>query len=213
MNKMDSQLRVLVSDLPMGPDPSHAEMGRLVLVLSDVTEEAVLASRVIALAKSRRLGVLLLGVAASPERADELRRKLVILGEFIRDAGCEAENRVEASKDWIRMLAALVGSGDMLACYVPAKGTARRLPVLDLLSTQLHTPVYLLQDSEEQLPEHSSLQARITAWVGSLAIMAGFSWLQLQMSQVQQASAYSLLLLASVPAEIALIWFWNSILG
>ncbi len=50
----------------------------------------------------------------------------------------------------------------------------------------------------------------IVSWLGSIAIIAGFFWLQVQIDQLNKGWGHTVLLLLSVLGEAYLIWLWNS---
>jgi hypothetical protein len=50
----------------------------------------------------------------------------------------------------------------------------------------------------------------IISWFGSIVIILGFFWLQVQIDQLNRGWGHTALFLLSVLAEVYLIWRWNS---
>jgi hypothetical protein len=185
----------------------------LVVVIPSLGEAALLAGRIHDLARTRGMGVLLLGVASKLEAEDELRRRLALLAAFIRNMGVQVEVSVEPDADRLRGLRFALGEGDVLACCVDASGRGAGASWADLLSSELQRPVYVFEQSGYSGESTGGLLGRLAPWLGSLAILVGFLWLQFQVSQQGENLLDTALLVLSVPVEIALIWLCNSIFG
>ncbi|MCL5429482.1 MAG: hypothetical protein M1347_06780 [Chloroflexi bacterium] len=52
--------------------------------------------------------------------------------------------------------------------------------------------------------------AEMLSWLGSIAIIAGFFWIQVQVDQLGKGWAHTILFLLSMVAEVYLLWLWNS---
>jgi hypothetical protein len=50
----------------------------------------------------------------------------------------------------------------------------------------------------------------LLSWAGSIAIIAGFFWIQVQIDQLSKGSFHAILFLLSLMGEAYLIWLWNS---
>jgi hypothetical protein len=159
------------------------------------------------------LNVLLIGVPSTSVREVELRRTLALLAAFIQDTDAQVEMRVEQGPDWIRGLGIALGDRDLLACCTEESLPPARPSWIDLLSSQLQRPVYVFEASGYSETPNAGVIARFAPWLGSLAIILGFLWLQLQVSQQGENIVDTALLVVSVPVEIALIWLCNSVFG
>ena len=171
------------------------------------------ASRIHEVARDRVLDVLLVGVAADSAAEAELRRKLALLAAFLRDAGTQVQIRLERSLDGIRGHRLVLSDRDQVACCLDASQRGPRPSWTEFLSSELQRPVYVFEDSGYAESPNSSLIARLAPWFGSVAIIAGFLCLQLQVSQQGENLVDTALLAISVPVEIALIWLCNSLFG
>lgn len=52
--------------------------------------------------------------------------------------------------------------------------------------------------------------AEMFSWLVSIAIIAGFFWVQVQVDQLGKGWAHTVLFLLSVVAEVYLLWLWIS---
>ena len=48
------------------------------------------------------------------------------------------------------------------------------------------------------------------SWLGSIATILGFFWIQLRIEQLARDWSQTLLFLLTLVAEVYLIWLWNS---
>ena len=188
-------------------------VGRLVVVVPDVGEPALLASRIHQMAQARRQDVLMIGVASQFLSEAELRRKLTPLAAFLQDAGTMVQIRVERGLDWIPGFQSLLGDNDLLACRVDEDLPAAWERGMELLATRLGRPVYTITDCGSPSPHRPRLAARLAPWLGSIAIILGFAWLQIGLGQRGDDPVTMAWLLLSVVVEVGLIWFCNALLG
>lgn len=214
MDKTDSQIRTapLAPALPVA-QPAVSQAPRLVVVLSAVEAEGMLAGQIISVARDRGLKVLLLGLAESPEQEAEFRRKLITLAAFIRDGGSPVEIKIEIRRNWLASLKGMLGAHDLLACCVEDPTLTPRLPLSDTLSLQLERPVYVFSRPHRPVSSRRGLPMRLATWAGSLSILLGFLWLQLGAARSGNDTTSTALLLLSLPVEIGLMWAWNSVIG
>lgn len=214
MNKLDAQ--ILMETTPLAPEvhPAPARTGRLVVVIHDTVDEAVLASWIHARAAERNLDVALVGLSTSYAQEMERRRSLALLAAFIRDAGSHVETRIEPDQGWIRHLQADLGPHDQLACCMDKNVRASTPPLCDVLSSRLKVPLLVLASTEAPGKLPKNLASNLASWIGSIGIIVGFFWLQAAIAApAAQSVSSTLLLIGSIPLEVGLIWFWNSLLA
>src|SRR5512142_3312312 len=104
MNQLRSPVQAPVAaPMPRYAVPSIASRPRLVVVIRDVQEEALLAGRIQELARARGLSVLLLGIARDPALEAELRRGLITIAAFLEEGSRHTDRpqiQVECGRDW-----------------------------------------------------------------------------------------------------------------
>jgi hypothetical protein len=195
---------------------------RLVVVILDTEEEALLAGRVLALAQPRLLPVVLVGIAPNTVDAARVRRKLATISAFLkraaaagegrgaRQSSIQVEIRIEQGSDWIRGIKGLLGQNDILACYNEASVGLLQRPLADILSTSFSVPVYTFSGLYSAQPRRGSRLSQAFSWAGSAAAIVGFLALQARIAISAQGWVQTTLLLVTLLAEVGLIWFINS---
>ena len=200
-----------VEDTSSAAHPGRQPKARVILVASDVEQDALLAARILPLARARGLDVLLFGLSAGERQEDQLRRKLALLAAFIRDGGTRVEIMVEHGGGWLERLKTLISSDDVLACPGAMTPPNTSQPLVDVLSSRLRLPVNVFDVSEPVEPRGSPFVPGLVPWLLSIAVILGFLWLQIRITQSGATGFSAILLVALVPLEIALIWLCNSL--
>jgi hypothetical protein len=113
----------------------------------------------------------------------------------------------------MRRLLTNLTQDDLLACCADTESRPGIRPVHDALSSQAQVPVIVFERPEPApVRGHASLLG-VTSWIGSLAIILGFLWLQMRLSLPTSDALSAILLILSIVVEISLIWIWNSLTG
>ncbi len=186
---------------------------RLVIVISEVSEPATLARRILALTRAEAQMVVLLGVTALSEDEARLRRSLVAVEGFIASEGHRVELRTASGRQWTQGVAALCKPDDQLACYEEVDSTTSwRGPLSDLLVQTLQLPVRDLTDQVRPTPSKRTFLRPLAAWLGSIAVIGGFLFLQAKIVTTMQDWPQEVVLLLTLGPEVGLIWLWNSLL-
>ncbi len=107
----------------------------------------------------------------------------------------------------IRRLVVLVP--DLEWDYIP--GLLQK-PLNQILESNLTVPVYVVSGVHIPKPTSNWL-AQVTAWLGSIGLIAGFGLLQIKIMQVPEGWFQNVLLILVVIFEIWLIWVWDSWFG
>ncbi len=225
MNRLDTDVKVvpLVKSAP-AYDLHFQAARRLAVVIVEVAEEALLASRILELAKPLGLQILLIGVA--PDRADErkVRRQMVTLAAFLRegeafshargeqkDRGIHLEIQVVQGKDWLGKIKALLCRDDMLACYSEQVVGSQQRPLTDILASSTNVPIYSFSGLRDAENSREKVVSQAAAWLVSLASIAGFFLIQARIVVALQGWAQTLALLLTLFAEAGVIWLVNSL--
>ncbi len=219
MNDTRVGLRVSPVDVkPDGNSRSAVQAKRLVVVLQDAEQEAVLASRILELARTRGLGVLLVGIVHEPENEAELRRKLIRIAAFIGDArqrgeALPVEIRMLGGMGWLDSVRCLVQAGDEIACCADWNTGGMRKPLNDVLGGGLMQPVYVFADLR---PERVSRRKRMTdlfGWLLSLASIVAFCLVAARIVVETYGWLQTVLLLGALALEVGSIYFINFFMG
>jgi hypothetical protein len=179
----------------------------LVLVPDGPLPALELAQRLWHLAAPAGWAVLLLGLAAAPERELPLRRALALLGAQTRHDPVAVSTSVVVAQDWLSALRPLWCPGDLVVCFgdQPLRPPGRQPALPGAVRGALDVPVYVLDDAPS--PQWPGRGRRARAWVWalcSLAVIAGFFALQAWIQHLIPAGAEPLLGL-SVLLEFGLL--------
>lgn len=227
MNQLHSDMQIeSVAPARTYSVAGSTDSARLVVVIREAEEEALLAGRIQELARARGLPVLLVGIARDASAEATLRRSLVTIAAFLREANTVAgrslrgsnaamapDIHVECGRDWLSKLRTLLRAGDMLACYSEEEAGVFERPLSDILSTRLRMPIYAFAGLRAEQGHRQSRLAQAASWAGSLASIGGFLVLQARIVTTIQGWPQSVLMLAALAAEVAVIWLVNSLIG
>jgi hypothetical protein len=201
---------LLVLTLP--PELPVQTGGRLIILVPDQDiDETGLARQVWDLAVPARLSVLFLCLCSQAEQEYGLRRKLAALAGLTRDDRISVGVQFEFGRDWLGELRSIQRPGDIVLCHAEQVIGLRQKPLSRLLDSALDLPVYVIAGYYVPSPGAPALFRQIFFWTGATAIIAGFFWLQAQISQPVGDLARSILLVISVLVEVGSIWAWNSL--
>ena len=101
--------------------------------------------------------------------------------------------------------------GDTVVCWRDYQTKPLR-HTSPLLQVDLGVPIYFLSELAAREISHPNWRNQIIAWIGFIAIIVGFFWLQVEIGHLERMAA-TILQLLSVAGEVGLIWIWNSLLG
>ena len=189
---------------------------RLLVLVPDLDlDEVDLAQRVWSLAEPRSLPVLYLGITAEPFRESLVRRRLATLAAITRDDRIQVNTRYLPVHKWLEAIHATCRPGDLIvspperALSLQSNGYRSGRTAL---SAAAGAPVHLLPDSVfDARPDRGRRLKGWVFWPVSLAILAGFLWLQVQVDQAANGSVQLILLSISVLAEGGLLLLWHTL--
>lgn len=198
------------------PSASHLERGparRLIILFpASASDDPAVARRIWEIASSSGLDVLFIGLCNEYNEEAQLRRKLVTMAAIIRDGIVSADIMIEGGSNWVAKAKRVWRPGDALACYGGQKVGLMRKTLDQVLRSSVDAPLYILADEQPTQSAGSKVLAQVLAWVGSLAIIAGFFWAEVQLVKLPGDWAHTALLYLCVLVEVGLIWGWNSLL-
>lgn len=188
--------------------PTNHASRRIVVVIPDsLASELGLAHRIHRLAVEKDCPVLYITVARGRENMLTTSRCLTTL------AAATAGNRVQV--DWKLttraelpdLLARLSQPGDLLYTQQSAPdGAVRLIPVASLSGIDLDLPA----DPSRPAWIRHILPAAVTLF-GFLAIIAGFTWLEIVLDESLGGALQRVTLIAAFCIEIGAIWIWNKL--
>ena len=211
-----ASMPVIVSEGSSAVGAGSPGATRLLVLVPDLdVDEVDLAQRVWSLAEPRGLPVFYLGISAEPFRESLVRRRLATLAAITRDSRIQVDTRYLRAHNWLEAIQATCRAGDLIvspperALTLQSNGyrSGRKA-----LSAVVGAPVHLLPDSLfDTRPDRCPRRKRLVFWPVSLAILAGFFWLQVLIEQATSGSFQIMLLSVSVLAEGGLLLLWHTL--
>ena len=207
MTEIDSIHPSLASSTSVsGPKSAH----RLVVLVPDLEWEFIPAiHRIWELANSQHACVLLISLCKDPQQESSLRRALIILCAMLQDGRIPVETKVEIATNWVEVVKHNHQAGDTIVCFAEQRAGLLQKPLSQILESNLSIPVYVVSGVYIPKPKSNRL-TEVTAWLGSIGIIAGFGLLQVKMMQVSEGWFQTILLILVTVFEIWLIWLWDS---
>ena len=188
----------------------HEPARRLIVLVSDLESDYMPSIRRISeLAYAQRANVQFLALCKDTRQELSLRRIWATMSMMMQLGGVSAEAKVEIGTSWVDVVKRNYQTGDMIVCFAEQRVGLLQKPLSQILESNLSIPVYVV--SGVYIPKlKSNRLADVTAWLGSIGIIAGFGLLQVKMMQVSEGWVQTLLLIIVVISEIWLIWVWDS---
>jgi hypothetical protein len=220
MNKLDVSTPTFTlspaanSEIP--PYPAQGQESEYVprlIVLFPASEKDTpdLEHRIWEIARSMKLNVLLFSLITDFEEESQLRRKLVTMAAIIKDPYVSTEIMIEHGGDWVKQVRKVWRKGDIVACYAGQKVGIIRKSLDQILRSSLETPVYILSNYQPVKNRKSTFLSRVFFWLGSMAIIGGFLWAEVNIVQLPEEWTHTTLIYICIFVEVALIWLWNSL--
>ena len=189
-----------------GPKSAH----RLVVLVVDLEWEFIPAiHRIWELADAQYAHVLLLTLCNDSNQESSLRRALMILCAMLQDGRIPVETKVENGTNWVDVIKRNYQVDDMIVCFAEQCADLLQKPLGQILESKLIIPVYVVSVVNIPKPKSNRL-AEVTAWLGSIGMIAGFSLLQVKIIQVSEGWFQTILLILVVISEIWSICVWDS---
>jgi len=210
MNKLE-----LIPPALTYPTASHFDRGAanrlIVLFPAEAGDYPSQSHRIWEIAKSSCLNVLIFSLCNDAYKESQLRRQMITMSAMISDSNICTDIRIEHGNDWIGQVKDIYRSGDCIACYAGHKVGVRRRFLHDLIRSKLEAPIYILSTDQPIKSSSPTLLLRASFWLGALAIIGGFFWLEVKIVQMPQDWAHNLLIYMYVFVEFVFLLLWNSI--
>jgi hypothetical protein len=186
-----------------------APVHRLIVLIPDLdVDEAEISKRIWELASPPGLTVIFFGLCGEIVNEARIHRRLITLANLTREPRVSVDAHVEFGKNWLRGVQKILQDGDVVVCSSETKpGFARKS--LSRVFETAHIPVWTLDELYQPIPIRRGWMAGIIFWVVSLAILLGFFWLQIQITQLANDWVQSTYLLLTIIVEIGVIWGWH----
>lgn len=185
----------------------------IVLVPESDLDTALAAQKICEMANAHENRVQLLGLSRDAAHEPGIRRQLVILSAMLKDPAIFVESKIEYGRDWLNAVRFHWHRGDVIVCFAeqPSGYTGKALS--QMLESNLNATVYVIAGVGGQQKEslRSAWLFNTMAWIGSIALILGFFWVQAQITQAPQNGQSTFLLYLSLFAEAGSLWVWNNL--
>lgn len=180
----------------------------IVLVPEFEMDAALLARKVHDVAKALESRVQLIGLSKDAAHEPGVRRRLVTLSAMVETSAILVESKVEVGSSWLNAIQQYWHQGDVIVCFAEEPSGFGNMPLHQILQSNLNATVYVLSGIPMQKEHsHPTWLPGILAWTGSIGIILGFLWLQVNLIQPAQ----NVLFYGSLLAEAGSIWAWNNL--
>lgn len=184
----------------------------IVLVPEFETDAAILARKIHDVAKALESRVQLIGLSKDAAHEPGVRRRLVTLSAMVETPAIFVESKVEIGSSWLNAVQPYWHQGDVIVCFAEQPSGFGNKPLHQILRSNLNATVYVLSGIPMQTENsRPSWLPNILAWSGSIGIILGFFWLQVNLVQLAQHGIQTVLLYGSLLAEAGSIWAWNNL--
>jgi hypothetical protein len=186
--------------LPLSP------IRRLVVLMPEGSmDENALAQKIWRLASISSVQVVFLGLSPDHECAPSIRRRLALLAAAMNQGALRARGNVYVVQNWKSAVQKVLRSGDLLVCLdnhtIPYLVIGRKKLGESMAST-FGVPVYMLAGFPVgHSPTFVHRLQMVGVWSLSIAIMVGFTGLQIWLSKYIDSRLSPILLGLSIIAE------------
>lgn len=211
MTRLNYEHQAFTIPIASQPDPEPAHR-LIVLVPSLEVDLIVVTQRVWELANATRAHIQFISLCNDATQEPSLRRELATMSAIVKDGNISAEAEVVSGRNWVEVVKTRRQAGDIVVCCAEQRAGLMQRPLSQILQSDLDMPLYILTGLYSQNVSHSNRLTQIFAWIGFIAIIAGFFLLQAKIDQLAKDWTTVLQLLTTA-IEFWLIWAWNNLFG
>jgi hypothetical protein len=185
---------------------SDLETGRrfIVPIPSPDADLNAVARRIWELANATGSCVQFLGLCNDAMRESALRRALATISAMVNYGNVSSDFEIVYGDSWVKAIRSRAQAGDTVVCWHKQEA--------GLTQVELDTPVYFITGIYPENTPRSNWPIQVAAWLGSIAIIIGFFFLQVQIDRAAKEWV-AVLQLLSLAGEFGLLWSWNNLLG
>ncbi len=158
-------------------------------------------------------------LALSDQGLDDLpiARELATLEALTCDPLFEVTSRQVDAPNWVKAIQSVYQPGDMVLCHagqLAPIGFGKGIPLDDYLTRQMHLPVHLLSGFYQPgMVYNKAWWLSLFFWIGSLAILVGFSLIEYRVDQSMSGMLRLFILGFLLVLEAGLIYELNKYTG
>jgi hypothetical protein len=208
MNKLNYEHQSLT--LSFAPQLDLAPVRNLIVLVPGFEADlTAVTRRMWELANATGAHIKFLGLCNDATQEPSLRRSLITMTAIVNYDNVSAEAEVMVAKDWVETVKSHWQPGDMVVCFAEQRTGLLHKPLSQILQSDLNIPLYILSGLYPQEDAPSNWVIRAAAWIGFIAIIAGFFVFQARIDLLSKDWTRTVLLLLSVAFEFWAIRLWN----
>ena len=187
----------------------------IVIIPEEMAGNIELARKIHGMASANGYDVFYLAMLGSGENLLALERSLATLKAITSDDHIRVCSKAVPSSLWKKALAESLQPGDSLVCQAGQRvhqGLLGSAPIRRTLEEEFNAPVIELSGLyHPTVFRMKRMLFTILAWAGFAAIIAVFSFLEIQLDLSIHGTARMILFIALVSLEFGAIYVWNNV--
>jgi hypothetical protein len=187
----------------------------IVLVPEGLSATSDLAKKVYWMALRDHCDVVYLGFVYDEEKKLSVMRNIATLKALTTGETVRVSSRLTSSDAWNSTLQDMLRPGDIIVCHDEQfirNGLFSSVTIRDMLASTYKGPIYSMNGFYHPWVVLTRKWLwGIVFWAGCLAILAGFSFLEIQVDQTVQGLSKAVLIGVILAFEFSAFWAWNHI--
>lgn len=187
----------------------------LVLLPESLAGDAELAQKIHWMASREGKDVLYLVILDDQDHLLPVTREMTTMKAVTESNLIHAGSIQVTSERWFSRLNEIRRPDDTILCHAEQMvnlGFLKTMALADYLKNRLGVSAIILKGYyRPRRVVINGLMNTILFWLGALAILAGFTWLELQADSAFPGFAHNLVLAAILITEVGSVWLWSQI--
>lgn len=196
---------------------SKLEINRRLLVLlpENLAGNTELAQKIHWMASRERMDVLYLVILDNSDHGLSVSRDITTM-KAVTESNLIHAGSIQVTADrWFAKLNEIRRPDDTILCHAEQtvkQGFMRTAPLVDYLRKMLGGTVNVIEGYyHPRRVVMSSMANTLLFWLGAVALLVGFTWLELQADSAFPGFAHKLVLAAILIIEVGSVWLWSQI--
>jgi len=185
----------------------------IVLLPESLAGDLEFATRIHRVAAQSQKNVVYLTILDDPDHALTVSRNLATM-KAVTESNLVHAGSVQVPTDrWFAKLKEILGPEDTVVCQAEQsvrQGVFRTIPIADYLHSILGKPMIIMEGYyHPRMIQVSAWVKSLFFWLGAIAILAGFTWLELQADSAFPGFIHPVVLIVILIMEIGSVWLWS----
>lgn len=185
----------------------------IVLLPENLAGKPDLARQIHCMATMEQSDVLYLTLIENQEKKSTIQRSMATMNAVTASNRVAVTSKLVGKSEWLSALKALLRPGDLIVCHEEQSvetGFARTLPMKTFLKEKLDVPVKVLSGHYHPWQVQASQWLfGLLFWAGCLAIIAFFTFLEIQLDGAVQGLSHTLIFVCLIALEFGTVLLWS----